>query len=150
MQRMKPAVASRSDNSVRRRKSNGITSTMLRSAITNGRQIISDVDHRSAWMRRLRDLVHAHTADLGGEDATSQAEQVLIRRAAMLTLQLEMMEQRFAANDGEASSHQLEVYQRTSNSLRRLLESLGLKRRPKNITPPTLEQYARRLDGEAA
>jgi hypothetical protein len=99
-------------------------------------------------MRRLRDLIELHTNDLGGEQGISEAERVLVRRSAMLTLQLELMEQRFALNDGEASPHQLETYQRVSNSLRRLLESLGLKRRARDVTPPTLEQYLGGADGD--
>lgn len=46
-----------------------------------------------------------------------------LRRVAMLALQLELMEQRFAANEGgEASAKQLETYQRTTNTLRRTLD----------------------------
>jgi hypothetical protein len=90
-------------------------------------------------MRRLRDLIHAHTTDLGGDDYISESERRLIRRAAMLTLQLEMLDQRFA-NQGEASAADLELYQRVSNTLRRLLESLGLQRRQRDVTP-TLTEY---------
>ena len=50
-----------------------------------------------------------------------------MRRSSMLTLQLELMESRFAENEGEATAHQLKLYQTTSNTLRRLLESLGLQ-----------------------
>jgi hypothetical protein len=41
-------------------------------------------------------LISAHTSDLGGQDMISTPEIILIRRAAMLTLQLEMMESRWA------------------------------------------------------
>jgi hypothetical protein len=68
--------------------------------------------------------------------ARSLAERVLVRRAAMLCLQLELLEQRFAANDGgQASAAQLEQYQRGTNSLRRTLQALGLERRAKDVTP---------------
>ena len=40
------------------------------------------------------------------------------------------MEQRFSQNeDGAASSQQIECYGRTTNTLRRTLEALGLERR---------------------
>ena len=117
------------------RKSFDLSATKVRSAITNGRYDLADVDHRSAWMRRLRDLVALQMSDLGGDDNASEAERILVRRAAMMTLQLEMMEQRFAANDGEATPPQIETYQRCANTLRRLLESLGLQRRQKDVTP---------------
>jgi hypothetical protein len=118
--------------------------TRIQSAITNGRRILADVDHRSAPMRRLRDLIVLHTADLGGADFVSEAEQRLIRRAAMLTIQLEMMDCRFALNEGEANRVDLETYQRCSNSLRRLLESLGLQRRQRDVATPTIDQYLAR------
>jgi hypothetical protein len=129
------------------------TLAMTRSAITNGSRIFdSQVDHRLGWSRRLRDLIQQHIADLGGEDNVSQAEQILIRRAAMLCLQCEMMESKWAANDGEASAKALDLYQRTAGNLRRLLESLGLQRRAKNVTPLAeyLEQRARRIESDDA
>jgi hypothetical protein len=107
----------------------------LRSAISNGSKVLADLDHRGAWARRLKDLMAAHLSDLGGIDQVSEAEKVLVRRAAMLTLQLELMEQRFANNDnGEASAKQIETYQRVTNTLRRCLEALGLQRRARDVT----------------
>jgi hypothetical protein len=106
----------------------------LRSAITNGSQVILGCDHRSARMRRLKDLIGGHVADLGGRDLVSEAEFCLVRRAALLRLELELLEARFEANDG-AKAAELECYQRVASSLRRLLESLGLQRRQREITP---------------
>jgi hypothetical protein len=126
----------------RRRKVKAPSLAYVRSAITNGNTIlVGNFDHRSAWMRRLRDLIQLHTSDLGGEDAISESERRIVRRAAMLTLQLEMMDSKFAANDGEATLAQLHLYQQVSNTLRRLLESLGLQRRAKDVSVPTLSQY---------
>jgi hypothetical protein len=128
--------------SIRNRSRSDIGVSKLRLAITNGTRMLADLDHRGAWARRLKDLIGGQVADLGGEEMVSEAEKVLVRRAAMLTLQLELMEQRFAANEaGEASPKQIETYQRCTNTLRRTLESLGLKRRAKDLTP-TLEEYA--------
>jgi hypothetical protein len=103
----------------------------VRSAVSNGSSIL-DVDGRSAWMRRLRDLIDDHTAQMAND--VSEAEKRLIRRSAMLTLQLEMQEQRWAANaEGEATPKQLESYQRATNTLRRVLECLGLRRRTRTV-----------------
>jgi hypothetical protein len=116
----------------------------LRSAITNGSKVIDGLDHRGAWARRLKDLIAAALSDLGGIDAASEAEKVLVRRAAMLALQCELMEQRFAKNqNGEAGAKQLETYQRCTNTLRRVLEALssGLARRPREINPLDDEAY---------
>jgi hypothetical protein len=131
----------------------------IHSAVTNGSAILDQVDHRSSWMRRLRDLIDAHTSDLGGDDNISEGERRLVRRCAMLTLQLEMMETRWAANDGEASEKQLETYQRVTGALRRTLESLSPhhQRRAKDVGP-TLGEILRqdqeaqrqRLAGERA
>ena len=101
-------------------------------------------------MRRLRDIIHGHVADAGGIDLLSTAEQSIVRRASMLELQLEMLETKFAGNDGVASSDQLLLYQRTANSTRRLLEAIGLRRRSRDVTPPHPLDYARAFDEQKA
>ena len=100
------------------------TLSRIRSAVTNGKFLVDGTDHRSAWMRRLRDLVAAHVSDMSGDDQISHSERVLINRASMLTLQLEMLEQKFAEQDGVATPDQLQNYQRVTNTLRRTLKSL--------------------------
>jgi hypothetical protein len=49
------------------------------------------VDSCSPWVRRCKDIIRAHLVDLGGEDA-SAAERSIIRRAAVLTTELERLE----------------------------------------------------------
>jgi len=110
-----------------------------RSRVTNGSSILPGVDGRSTWVRRLRDLINLHTQDLGGEANVSAAEQAIIRRAGVLIVELERLELKFATN-GEASPFDLDLYQRMANSMRRLLETIGLQRRPRDVTPP-LRQY---------
>ena len=39
----------------------------------------------------------------------------------------------------------LDRYGRAASHLRRLLESLGLERKPRNVTPPSIEEYARHV-----
>jgi hypothetical protein len=121
-----------------------------RSKITNGSLLPSIVDGRSTWARRCRDLISLHLSDLGGEDAVSEAERSLVRRVSVLTVQLEQLEQRFALANGDASAKDLDLYQRTAGNLRRLLQTLGLHRRSKDVTPDPL-QFARSYqndDGE--
>jgi hypothetical protein len=143
--------ATRAANSTPARKRSEISLSKLRSSISNGSTILPDIDHRSAWMRRLRDLIVAHTSDLGGHDFISTSEQILVRRAAMLTLQCELMEHRWATeHEGQASSQQIETYQRCTNTLRRTLESLGLRRHPRDVTPPHPLDYARTFDEQKA
>jgi hypothetical protein len=57
----------------------------------------------------------------------------------MLTLQTEMMDKRWAATGGEASPQQIKVYQTTVDTLRRTLESLGMHRRPRDVTPTLID-----------
>jgi hypothetical protein len=103
-----------------------------RSRITNGALLLG-VDGRNAWVRRCKDVIDAHVADLGGVDNCSAAERSLIRRASTLTVELERLEAKFATA-GEASIVDLEAYGRASNTLRRLLEAVGLQRRPRDLS----------------
>src|ERR1700746_951198 len=105
-----------------------------RSRVSNASSILPGVDGRSVWARRLRDLMGLYLSDLGGDDAVSEAERSIIRRVATLTVELERMEADLAVA-GEARPDQLDLYQRTANSLRRLLEAIGLQRRSKDVTP---------------
>ena len=134
---------------MRSRKLTALSQSKVRSALTNGTAIIfGTCDHRTAWMRRLRDLAAEHTAQLGND--VTEAERRLIARAAMLTIQCEMLDAKFAAEEGTACRTDLETYQRCSNTLRRLLESLGLQRRarPRDITPNDPLEYGRRQAAE--
>jgi hypothetical protein len=110
------------------------TLACVRSAVTNGSVLFHGVDHRSAWMRRYRDLIADHVSDLGGIEAMSQSEKILARRCAMIALQCELMEARWSASNGEASERQLATYQTSVNTLRKTLEALGLSRRPRDVT----------------
>jgi hypothetical protein len=112
------------------------------SAITNGSRLLPNVDGRSAWIRRAKDVITLHVADLGGVENISTAELSLIRRAAALTVELEMMEASWA-DAGQATPAALDLYSRTAGNLRRLLETLGLKRRSRDVTP-TLSDALRR------
>jgi hypothetical protein len=129
------------DRSHRRRADTIPAQPRQRSAITNGHKLLPDLDHRGPWARRLRDLIGAHVADLGGYDACSQAELALIRAAAQLRLQLEFAEQQWVERyDGVAPQSRLLAYQRVVGTLRRVLKTLGLQRRSRDVTP-SLSQY---------
>jgi hypothetical protein len=101
------------------------------SAVSSGRRMFVQGDSSSAWSRRYRDIVAGHVSDLGGQALLSEAELSLVRRVSTLELECEQAE-------GKLSMGQevdLDLYQRMLNSLRRALESLGLRRRPKDIGP---------------
>jgi hypothetical protein len=112
-----------------------------KSRITNGSALLPGVDGRSPWIRRLKDCLASHLGDK--PDATA-AEQAIIRRAAVLIVELERLEQQFALA-GEADPFTLDLYGRVAGNMRRLLESVGLERRSRNVTPPSIEDYARHV-----
>ena len=110
--------------------------------LSNGSSFLgAGADGRSVWARRARDVFNEHLSDLGGEDNTSAAERCIIRRVAILTVELERLETKFAAA-GEAGERDLDLYQRSAGNMRRLLESVGLQRRQRDVTPDPL-QFAR-------
>jgi hypothetical protein len=131
---------------------NGVRSLRLyrpkaRSRVTNGRGLLPGIDGRTLWCRRYRDLNALHLSDLGGSDRASEAEKAIVRRIATLIVELERLEMCFA-EAGQASDHQLELYQRVANTLRRLLEAVGLQRRPRDATPTLGEYLKAKAEGE--
>jgi hypothetical protein len=102
------------------------------------------------WVRRAAFITREHINDLGGEDALSSAEHGLIRRAAVLTVELEAMEHKFAMSESGAEPADLDLYIRATGGLRRLWESLGLKRRAKDVKLIDPLEYARERHGEAS
>jgi hypothetical protein len=126
----------------------GVNKAPARSAVTNRTAILPGVDGRSTWVRRLKDLMALHEADLGGADRASEAEKSIIRRASAMTCELERLELKFAqasAAGQEPSVTDIDLYFRGANSLRRLLESVGLKRVPKDVTP-SVSEYLQRIE----
>jgi hypothetical protein len=111
-----------------------------RSKVTNGRSLFVDGDGRGPWARRLRDLMAELSRDLGGIEALSAQQASLVRRAATITVELERMEGLFSKG-GDAS---LDEYARGAGHLRRILEALGIGRKPRNVTPSMSEYLAGR------
>jgi hypothetical protein len=123
-----------------KRKPNGELPPTQRSAVTNGKRLFVEGGNMSGpWARRFCDVQHLHLSDLGGLSAASEAERSLVRRVAVITIELERLEAKLSEID-DPSQDMLDLYQRLTNSLRRVLETLahGLARRPRDITePPT-------------
>ena len=102
----------------------------LRSKVTNGSRVFAvGGDGYSPWTRRWRDLVELHVSDASGTDTMSEAELSLCRRCATLEISLEQMEA--AMSEGKEADP--EIYARIASHLRRLLETLGLKRVARNV-----------------
>jgi hypothetical protein len=122
-----------------------LPSSKQRSHLSNGHALPRSADMRSAWARRYKDLLQIHLADLNGADACSAAEQAILKRACTLITECERMEARFATNGG-ATLEELETFQRASNTMKRLLVTLGLERRMKDVSTPSLGQLLREDD----
>ena len=103
------------------------------SRVTNGTALLPGIDGRSAWVRRCKDIISEHIGDLGGIDNVSAAERSLVRRAAVLSVELERLEGAFAVA-GAVDPETLDLYGRVAGNLRRLLEAIGLQRRPRDTS----------------
>lgn len=114
-----------------------------RSRVTNGRSLFAEADARGPWARRFRDLCEAHVNDLGGAVLLSEAQRSLVRRASTIEVELEKLEGALA----EGEPVDLDGYGRAAAQLRRILESLGLERRARDITPD-LGEIARRIHAD--
>jgi hypothetical protein len=93
---------------------------------------LPDADGRTLWARRYRDLTNAFADDLGGVDRLSQMKLALVRRTAAITVEIERLECRLA--DGDASVD-VDVLGRLVGHLRRLIETLGVDRVSRDVTP---------------
>jgi hypothetical protein len=125
--------------SAKRRPGSAPAKDPLRSRVGNGSALIPGIDGRSVWVRRCKELIADHLSD--NPDA-SVAERSIIRRAAVLTVELEQLEKKFALA-GEANADQLDIYARIASNLRRLLEAVGLKRQARQVDGLTLGELYR-------
>ena len=105
------------------------------SAVTNGTRAFIEGDGNSPWYRRCKDLAAAHISDLGGPSILSQAQMSLCRRAAVLEVELERIEGQLSLGK-EAD---LDTYNRIAGGLRRILETVGLRRVSRDLTPTLAE-----------
>ena len=109
-----------------------------RSRMTNGADILPTVDGRSAWARMFRDLCESLAQHVGGLDRMSEPERMTIRRAAALECELVHLEDAFATARlaGRApDAADIDLYSRITNTQRRVLDSLGMQSRPRDVAP---------------
>jgi hypothetical protein len=109
-----------------------------RSGVTNGNALFIEGDQRSKAAKRFRDIIAALTADLGGVDRLSEGQKQLIRRCSLISVECEKLEARIAGEDID-----LELFGTLTDRLGRTLQRLGLRRVPKVIVPPDLQEYLR-------
>jgi hypothetical protein len=102
-----------------------------RSAVTNGRRSFVAGDGKSAWARRRNDILELHLDDIGGRAFLSEAQISLASRASSIEVELEQMEGKLSK--GEPVD--LDAFTRASSHLRRILETLGVARAKRDVTP---------------
>lgn len=107
------------------------TEFSLFQAIRDGENLLAQTDQRGWAMRRLKGIASDLWHDLGAFKLSTQ-QMILLRRAAMLTLQIELFEQQWARKNGKKKevkpmhSYELSKYVVWVNSLARILSLLGL------------------------
>jgi hypothetical protein len=114
-----------------------------RSAKTNGRRKFVDGDGRGPWARRWRDLQALYADDLGGASALSEFQLGLIATASTLRCELERLEGRLSLGE----NIDVDAFGRLAGHYRRICETLGIERKPKDVTP-TLDDIAREIAAE--
>jgi hypothetical protein len=102
------------------------------------------LDGRTIACRRARELVSSLQADLGGTDRLSEGTRQLVRRAAVLGVFIENSEAAWLAGQEVA----LGDYLSAVNSQRRVLTTIGLERRPRDVPHQSLEEIAAELEAE--
>ena len=100
----------------------------------NSSIVLEGVDGRTTTARRFREIVAQVSADIGGDP--TEAQRQLVARAGTLAIWCEARETELA-NGAEFNAAE---YSTVSNSLRRLLADLGLKRQARDVTV-SLAQY---------
>ncbi len=104
--------------------------TQWRSAITNGTSL--GVDKRTATGRRYRDLISEFSREVAGGEQLTQAEMVLVRQAAAITIRMEILQVEIVNGSSATADEDLV---RLSNSLARILGQITRTHRPAGNRP---------------
>jgi hypothetical protein len=122
-------------------------SRAIRSAVTNGTRAFVIGDGNSPWARRQRDLLDMYLADKGGADFVSTAMYSLCRLAASLGIEREVMEGKLSLG----MPVDLDQIGRIAGHERRVLESIGLERTARPVTPiESLEAISAHIAAQAS
>jgi hypothetical protein len=104
------------------------------------------LDGRTIACRRARQLVERIEADLNLAGGLSEGTKQLIQRAAVLGTFIESCEAQWLAGQEVV----LGDYLAAINSQRRVLATIGLERRARDVSTPTLEEIAAEIEAEEA
>jgi hypothetical protein len=106
---------------------------------------LADLDRRTGAAYRAHAMVKAITEDLGGGGRLSTAEKQIIQRAALLGTLAEDLEARWLLGQAIDSGTLCAM----GNAQRRLFETIGIKRAPRDVTP-RLSTYLANTHAEVA
>ena len=109
--------------------------------MSNGRDVLPNIDGRSLIARRYRDIVTAIVGDQGGLSHCSESRTQLIRRFAAAAVLAEQMESKLA--NGEEIN--IQDHALLCSTLVRVAQRIGIDRRARTIVPD-LKDY---LEGRA-
>ena len=101
---------------------------------------LDNLDRRTAAYRETRKLIDEIEGDLGGSDRLSTGERQLVQRAAVLGAVLTDTESRWI----EGEPVDLTGYCTIVNAQRRVLETIGLRRRSRDVTPDLHDYLAQK------
>ena len=99
---------------------------------------LAALDGRTVAARRAKELIEAIESDLGGADHLSEGARQLVQRAAVLGTYVESCEAQWLAGE----EVDLTDYLAAINSQRRVLATIGLERRQRDLMP-TIQEFAR-------
>ncbi|MDT3686481.1 MAG: hypothetical protein RO009_15715 [Pseudorhodoplanes sp.] len=92
---------------------------------------LADLDRRTSAFRKTEALIVALESDLGGSEALTTGERQLVQRAAVLGSMIEDMETRWIGGAPLDTT----AFCTVVNAQRRVLETIGIKRRQRDVTP---------------
>jgi hypothetical protein len=102
---------------------------------------LDQLDGRTIAAKQARDTISAIESDLGGAESISTARRAIIENAAVLGAVVQDM----GAKWMQGEQIDLQLYSALSNTRRRLLESIGLDFRARDITP-SIDEIAEEIE----
>jgi hypothetical protein len=114
--------------------------------VSNGHDVLPNIDGRSVIARRYRDIAGAILVDQGGADFCSESRKQLIRCFAAAAVLAERLESRLA--NGE----QIDIAEHAtlSSTLVRLASRIGIDRVPRDVSPSLADLLAQPYQPEDA
>ena len=107
---------------------------------------LDDLDNRTLAAKRTRQLLGDIVSDLGGPENVTAAQRQLVQRAAILGAYLEDIEFKWASGEEIPFAEYLVAV----NAQRRVLATIGLERRSRDVTPSLADYLANKARARSA